>query len=72
MLEITYILQKTKAKINCEGKMLPENHFMKSNFQIFHLFYRASGLGLISSMKLDGRMDIRSVKSVLLILHSEL
>ena len=39
-------------------------------FRFFLL--RASGLGLKSSMRLDGRKDIQSVKSVWSILHSEL
>ena len=33
---------------------------------------RDSGLGLISSMKLDGRKDIQSVKSAQSILHFKL
>ena len=49
------------------------------NFQLFDaderlekFVLRASGLGLISSMKLDDRKDIHSVKSTRQILHSEL
>ena len=36
------------------------------------LFVRASGIGLISSMRLDGRKDIQSGKSAWSVLHSEL
>ena len=42
------------------------------SFQLFHVNEeKTSGLGLLSSMSLDGSKDIQPVKSTWLVLHSE-